>query len=129
MISINTPALLFPAITLLMLAYTNRFLSMATLIRNLNSKYKQEPEDRERIKEQIHNLRRRLTLIKQMQASGIISFFLCVLCMLFFYLQFELIAFSIFGLSLIFLLLSLALSLNEIFISTRALEIELRNME
>jgi len=129
MISINTPALLFPAITLLMLAYTNRFLSMATLIRNLNSKYKQEPEDRDRIKEQIHNLRRRLTLIKQMQASGIISFFLCVLCMLFFYLQFELIAFSIFGLSLIFLLLSLALSLNEIFISTRALEIELRNME
>jgi len=129
MISINTPALLFPAITLLMLAYTNRFLSMATLIRNLNSKYKQEPEDCERIKEQIHNLRRRLTLIKQMQASGIISFFLCVLCMLFFYLQFEIIAFSIFGLSLIFLLLSLALSLNEIFISTRALEIELRNME
>ncbi|HEY5825017.1 MAG TPA: DUF2721 domain-containing protein [Cyclobacteriaceae bacterium] len=129
MISINTPALLFPAITLLMLAYTNRFLSMATLIRNLNSKYKLEPEDRERIKEQIHNLRRRLTLIKQMQASGIISFFLCVLCMLFFYLQLEIIAFSIFGLSLIFLLLSLALSLNEIFISTRALEIELRNME
>lgn len=129
MISINTPALLFPAITLLMLAYTNRFLSMATLIRNLNSKYKQEPEDRERIKEQIHNLRRRLTLIKQMQAAGIISFFLCVLCMLFFYLQFELVAFSIFGLSLIFLLLSLALSLNEIFISTRALEIELSNME
>ena len=129
MISINTPALLFPAITLLMLAYTNRFLSMATLIRNLNSKYKQEPDDRERIKEQIHNLRRRLTLIKQMQASGIISFFLCVLCMLFFYLEFEVVAFSIFGLSLIFLLLSLALSLNEIFISTRALEIELRNME
>jgi len=128
-ISINTPALLFPAITLLMLAYTNRFLSMATLIRNLNSKYKEEPEGRERIKEQIHNLRRRLTLIKQMQASGIISFFLCVLCMLFFYLQLEIIAFSIFGLSLIFLLLSLALSLNEIYISTRALEIELRDME
>lgn len=129
MISINTPALLFPAITLLMLAYTNRFLSLATLIRNLNATYKQSPEDHAIIKEQIYNLRRRLTLIKQMQAAGIISFFLCVLCMLFFYLQFEVIAFSTFGLSLVSLLLSLALSLNEIFISTRALEIELRNME
>jgi hypothetical protein len=129
MISINTPALLFPAITLLMLAYTNRFLSMATLIRNLNAKYKEAPDERTLIKEQIFNLRRRLNLIKQMQAAGIVSFFLCVLCMLFFYFQIEVVAFSIFGLSLVFLLLSLALSLNEIFISTRALEIELRNME
>jgi hypothetical protein len=75
MISINTPALLFPAITLLMLAYTNRFLSMATLIRNLNAKYKQAPEEHDMIKEQIYNLRRRLKLIKQMQAAGVISFF------------------------------------------------------
>lgn len=128
-ISINTPALLFPAITLMMLAYTNRFLALATLIRNLYTKYKQNQEERPRIKEQIRNLRRRLTLIKQMQANGIISFFLCVLSMLFFYFELEMIAFTIFGLSLGFLLLSLALSLNEIYISTRALEIELKDME
>jgi hypothetical protein len=128
-ISINTPALLFPAITLLMLAYTNRFLALATLIRNLHTRYKQGQEDKELIKAQITNLRKRLTLVKSMQASGIISFFFCVLCMLTFYLQYEYFAFGIFGLSLIFLLLSLALSLNEIFISTRALEIELRDME
>jgi Protein of unknown function (DUF2721) len=129
MISINTPALLFPAITLLMLAYTNRFLGLASLIRNLNTKYKQAPAEHPVIKEQIKNLRRRLILTKQMQAAGIVSFFFCVLCMLFFYLQFEVWASAIFGLSLITLLLSLALSLNEIFISTRALEIELRDME
>ena len=129
MISINTPALLFPAITLMMLAYTNRFLSLATLIRNLHAKYKQMPEGHDILKEQIVNLRRRLTLIKQMQAAGIVSFFLCVLCMLFFFLQFEVWAYAIFGMSLVSLLLSLALSLNEIFISTRALEIELRDME
>jgi len=127
--SINTPALLFPAITLLMLAYTNRFLALATLIRNLHGKYKQIQEDHEIIKAQIKNLRRRLILVKQMQAAGIISFFLCVLSMLFFYLNNATLAYSIFGLSLIFLLLSLALSLNEIFISTKALEIELKNME
>jgi hypothetical protein len=128
-ISINTPALLFPAITLLMLAYTNRFLALATLIRNLHTKYKQGQEDRNLLRQQIRNLRRRLTLIKQMQASGIISFFCCVLCMLFFYFGYEGWASSIFGLSLGFLMLSLILSLNEIYISTKALEIELKDME
>lgn len=127
-ISIGTPALLFPAITLLMLAYTNRFLALATLIRNLHAKYKQIQEDGEIIKAQIKNLRQRLMLIKHMQGSGITSFFLCVLSMLCFYFQYEVWAVSTFGLSLIFLLLSLALSLTEIYISTKALEIELKDM-
>jgi hypothetical protein len=127
-ISINTPALLFPAITLMMLAYTNRFLALATLIRNLHAKYKQITEDREIIKAQIKNLRNRLMLIKQMQASSIISFFFCVLSMLSLYFQFEGWAVTIFGLSLGFLLLSLILSLSEIYISTKALEIELHDM-
>jgi uncharacterized membrane protein YagU involved in acid resistance len=127
-ISINTPALLFPAITLLMLAYTNRFLALATLIRNLHTKYKTIHEDRETIKAQIKNLRKRLMLVKHMQAAGITSFFFCVLSMLFFYLQHDLWAFAIFGLSLVFLLISLGLSLNEIYISTKALEIELKDM-
>lgn len=127
-ISINTPALLFPAITLLMLAYTNRFLALASLIRNLHTKYKQVGEERVIIKEQIQNLKKRLLLVKQMQGSGITSFFLCVLCMLFIFLDYQLIAYTSFGLSLLFLLMSLALSLNEIFISTRALEIELKDM-
>ncbi len=128
-ISINTPALLFPAITLLMLAYTNRFLALATLIRKLHGQYKESTVDKDLVKEQIVNLRRRLNLVKQMQASGIFSFFLCVLSMLFIYFEHELWAYSIFALSLIFLLLSLALSLDEIYISTRALEIELKDME
>jgi hypothetical protein len=127
-ISINTPALLFPAITLLMLAYTNRFLALATLIRNLHTKYKQVQENREFIKAQITNLRKRLLLVKQMQAAGIVSFFFCVLCMLAFYLDYTAIAIVIFGLSLILLLVSLVLSLQEIMISTKALEIELKDM-
>jgi Protein of unknown function (DUF2721) len=127
--SINTPALLFPAITLLMLAYTNRFLALSTLIRNLHSKYKQGLEDGEALQGQIRNLKRRMILIKQMQATGVMSFFFCVLCMLFFYLHYDVLAYSIFGISLVLLLISLALSLNEIFISTKALEIELGDME
>lgn len=127
--SINTPALLFPAITLMMLAYTNRFLALATLIRNLHAKYKQIQEDKEIIKAQIHNLKKRLNLVKQMQGAGITSFFFCVLSMLFFFLRYEVWAISIFGMSLVFLLISLFLSLNEIYISTKALEIELKDME
>src|SRR5882757_4733650 len=99
--TINTPALLFPAITLMMLAYTNRFLALATLIRNLHAKYKQIHEDREIIKAQITNLNRRLVLVKQMQAMGIISFFFCVLSMFSFYLDYEHWAFAIFGLSML----------------------------
>jgi hypothetical protein len=77
-LSINTPALLFPAITLLMLAYTNRFLGLATLIRNLPAKYKQIQEDKEVIVAQINNLNKRLVLIRRMQIYGIVSFFLRV---------------------------------------------------
>lgn len=128
-ISINTPALLFPAITLLMLAYTNRFLALATLIRNLHTKYQQVPEEREIIRDQIRNLRKRLVLTKHMQAAGITSFFFCVLSMLMFYFSYINWAIGIFGLSLVLLLASLAISLNEIYISTKALEIELKGME
>jgi hypothetical protein len=128
-ISINTPALLFPAITLLMLAYTNRFLALATLIRNLHGKYKQISEDQEIIKAQIKNLRKRLMLVKRMQSSSIVSFFFCVLSMLCFFLERELWGYTIFGLSLCFLLLSLVLSFTEISLSTKALEIELKDMQ
>ncbi|MFN8341968.1 MAG: DUF2721 domain-containing protein [Cyclobacteriaceae bacterium] len=127
-LSINTPALLFPAITLLMLAYTNRFLALATLIRNLHTKFKTVQEERELIRAQIANLRRRLILVKQMQGAGITSFLFCVLSMGAFFLEWPVWGGAIFGVSLLLLLLSLALSLNEIFLSTKALEIELHDM-
>lgn len=127
--SINTPAILFPAISLMMLAYTNRFLALATLIRKLYATYQESEKDRPHLKEQIKNLRRRLGLVRKMQATGILSFFLCVLCMLLVYLEYNTLAVSLFALSLVFLLYSLALSLQEIYLSTRALEIALKDME
>ena len=83
-ISINTPALLFPAISLLMLAYTNRFLALASLIRNLHSSYK-DHADKNGVLKQIKNLRLRLRLIRQMQLFSVLSLFLCVLSMFFVY--------------------------------------------
>ena len=72
-ISINIPALLFPAISLLLLAYTNRFLVIAQIIRELHKKYL-EHADKALIIDQIKNLRRRLTLIRDMQILGVLSF-------------------------------------------------------
>jgi len=126
-ITINTPALLFPAISLLMLAYTNRFLALASLIRNLHSNYKNHT-DKEGVLKQIKNLRLRLKLIRQMQLFGVLSLFLCVLSMFFVYERFNFWANFLFAFSLIAMLVSLFLSLYEIQISTRALEIELGDM-
>ncbi|MES2654593.1 MAG: DUF2721 domain-containing protein [Bacteroidota bacterium] len=128
-ITINTPALLFPAITLLMLAYTNRFLAVASLIRNLHTKFQQNGTDKLTVIAQIKNLRKRLRLIKYMQAFGVISFFMCVLTMFFLYTDYIIWAQTIFGFSLLVFLVSLALSLVEINISTHALELELSDME
>lgn len=127
-ISISTPALLFPAITLLLLAYTNRFLAIATLIRNLHKNHQENPENKV-IRAQLINLRKRLNLIKLMQLFGVISLFLCILSMLTLFLGYEQAGNIGFGLSLISMLLSLAYGLQEVFISTKALEIELSDME
>lgn len=127
-LSITTPALLFPAISLLMLAYTNRFLAIASLIRKLHDKYKLEP-DQGHIITQIKSLRARLRLIRSMQASGVMSFLFCVVCMYCIFRGWENASFIIFAISMISFMISLVLSLVEITISTRALEVELRDME
>ena len=127
-ININTPALLFPAITLLMLAYTNRFLSLASLVRRLHDEYIRGEKEKHLLR-QIRNLRTRLNLIRYMQASGVLSFLGCVLCMYALFRGWMKPAHWIFAASLICLLLSIILSLLEIHKSTRAIELELSDME
>lgn len=127
-ININTPALLFPAITLLMLAYTNRFLSLASLVRKLHSEY-MKGEEVKIIVSQLKNLRARLNLIRYMQSLGVLSFLCCVLCMYSIFRNWMLMAHWIFAGSLIFLLASILLSLLEIQKSTKALEIILEDIE
>ncbi|MGE5650255.1 DUF2721 domain-containing protein [Noviherbaspirillum sp. UKPF54] len=125
--TLTTPALLFPAISLLLLAYTNRFIVITQLIRHLHSQNQENLTDA--VIGQIANLRTRVTLIRRMQAMGVTGFLLCALSM--FLVFIELIAFAqyVFGLSLLFLVVSLLFSLYEIMISTRAIEIELGEVE
>jgi hypothetical protein len=126
-LNLTTPALLFPAISLLLPAYTNRFLTLATLIRGMYSKYKEYPD--RAILRQIKNLRLRVVLIRNMEALGVLSLLICVVCMfLLFSRKFE-VGRIIFGISLILLITSLVLSVYEIQISVKALEIQLSDME
>lgn len=127
-LQLSTPALLFSAITLLMLAFTNRFLAIATLIRGLHKTFLKEPES-ELIVEQIHNLRRRLTLIKNMQLFGVFSFLMCIVCMYLLFQGYTIAANWVFVVSMGSLLISLMISLVEIQISTKALNLELSDME
>jgi hypothetical protein len=127
-ININTPALLFPAITLLMLAYTNRFLSLATLVRKLHEEYNRGEKEKN-ILSQIKNIRTRINLIRYMQGLSVLSFLCCVLCMYTIYRGWTMLANIIFAGSLIFLFLSILLSLLEINKSTRAIELVLSDIE
>ncbi len=126
-INLTTPALLFPAISLLLLAYTNRFLTITTVIRNLHSQFKESHDPR--IIGQIKNLRLRVKLIRNMQAIGVLSLLLCVVCMFVIFAGNLQLAEYIFGFSLILLIMSLAISVWEIQISVKALNIQLSDIE
>lgn len=126
-LNISTPALLFPAISLLLLAYTNRFLTIANLIRQLHSGYKDNPKPE--VFSQIQNLRYRVRLIKDMQLYGIVSLLLSVVCMFAIFAGYNLVANLTMGISLILLAISLVYSVREIQVSTAALKILLADME
>ncbi|RNF52896.1 DUF2721 domain-containing protein [Marinomonas hwangdonensis] len=122
LITLTTPAMLFPAVSLLLLAYTNRFVTLASIIRAFDP----QREDKNTT-EQIANLRRRIYLIRRMQEAGVISFFLCVLSMMAIYLEYHQVGSYVFAASLICLMYSLYLSVREITISCDALELHLEH--
>jgi hypothetical protein len=126
-LSLTTPALLFSSISLIMLAYTNRFLAYASVIRALHAQYKQS--NNRVLEEQIKNLRKRLYLTRSMQIFGITSLLLCVLSMFLIYVAFENVALWVFGAALLSLIISLSLLIWEIQISVRALEYHLNDLE
>lgn len=126
-IAIETPALLFPAISMLLLAYSGRFLALSTLIRSLHASY--ETDHKEATLTQIKNLRRRIFLIRDMQTLAVSSMFSCVLAMLLIYNEYPRAGATTFGISLVLLLWSLTFSVREMYISTRALNIQLADLE
>ena len=125
--SLTTPAVLFPAISLLMLAYTNRFLAVSNLIRSLKDKYVEDGAEKHIL--QIRNLRRRVLLIRNMQMMGAISLVLCILSMFFIFENNVSMAKYIFSGGMMALILSITLSLREIHLSVIALNLEMKDIE
>lgn len=126
-LNIQTPSLLFPALSLLLLAYTNKFLAIANLIRKLYSDYQKKPDAT--IIHQISNLRRRVLLIRWMQVVGVASMLTCVVTMFLIYEGQQLAAKALFAASLVLMIASLVLSIVEIFLSAGALRLVLKDME
>lgn len=127
-LSVNIPALLFPAISLIMLAYTNRFLALSNRVRMLHDKY-QVIEQRHIVFGQIKNLKYRLKLVQNMQTYGVATLLSSILCMFFIFIEYQAVAKFIFAVSLITFSISIFLSFIEIRLSTKAIELELSDME
>lgn len=125
--NLQTPTLLFSAISLLMLAYTNRFVVIANLIRELYALHIKEPT--QITFDQLANLRKRMRIIRNMQIFGGISFFFSVLSLLMLFAYLDTIAKFAFGVSIIMLLISLLLLLMELQISVHALNIQLKDFD
>ena len=120
-LTLATPGLLFPAISLLFLSYNGRFLTLSNLIRSMHKEYLANPDPG--ILKQMRNFSRRLRLIRWMQWLAMVAFILGAICMLLLYLHLVLVAHIVFGTALLFLVLSLSFSLAEIHISVNALKV------
>ena len=126
-LDIQTPALLFPAVSLLLIAFTNKFLAIASLIRKLVSKY--EKKQNHDLLKQISSLRRRLMLIRWMQVCGVASILVCVITMYFIYAGWQVWAKVLFATSLLLMIASLVITLVEIGLSAGALRVVLKDLE
>jgi hypothetical protein len=125
-LSIETPALLFSATSLILLAYTNRFLTIAQIVRSLKKNYDQDHT--KSILIEIKNLNQRITLIRYMQLFGVLCLFLSVSAMFLLFLNYETTGIYVFGMSLLSLLISLGISFWEISISVNALRVHLKDL-
>ncbi|MFU0800283.1 MAG: DUF2721 domain-containing protein [Xylanivirga thermophila] len=126
-LELTTPALLFTAISLLISAYTSRFLTLAQLLRQLDGAYREKPD--KRILDQMKNLSRRIRLIRWMQVMGVLSFILCVLSMFLLFMDHQIGGQISFGISLLSLMLSLIILIYEVQISVDAIAYQLQDYE
>lgn len=126
-LTLTTPSITFSAISLIMLAYTNRFLACAQLARTLKAEFDKNPTPLTKL--QMDNLTKRLYLTRSMQVYGISSLIMCVICTVFIYFNLNIIAEILFIFSIVLLIISLSFSLKEIVISVKALEYHLNTMQ
>jgi len=110
-----------------MLAYTNRFLTLASIIRNLHDRYKVEDDDA--LLGQIANLRYRIYLIRDMRIAGLLSLLFCVISMFALFAGWTAGGQWSFAIALIFMIVSMVISLRELQISVGSLDLLLAELE
>ncbi len=125
-LSYNVPGLLFPAISLLMLAYTNRFLGITSVARHLVEVHGDMPD--KSVQFQIRNLRQRIQLIRYAQVLGVLSLVMCTISLFLIFVAHQFLAKLSFGFALMLMLASLAISLREIHLSARAIDVALQKI-
>jgi hypothetical protein len=126
-ITLTTPALLFPAVAFLLVAYTSRFLAIGARIRNLHERYQTRSEAT--VYKQIVSLKRRVVLIRNMQACAVAGLFMCIFCMFVLFAGWTTAGQILFGVALVLFLASLGISLHEILLSVDALNLELHDLQ
>ncbi|WP_207534245.1 DUF2721 domain-containing protein [Desertivirga arenae] len=125
--SVTTPAILFPATSLILLAYTAKLIHLGSLVRALKNKFQQQQQPG--LLKEMENLKKRIFLIRSMQAAGVCCLLFCSTCMLCLFANWLLAAKISFSISLILLLMALACCFREIQISATALQIALQELE
>lgn len=118
--TIQTPALLFPTVSLLMLAYTNRFLGITSVIRKLHTDMSTDESNHQFYFSQIQSLSLRINLIVLAQKTGVMSLLSCVLSMIVLMISHEA-SFILFSIALIFMAISLIMIFKELSHSKKAL--------
>jgi hypothetical protein len=118
------PALVVPAISLLFLAYTNRFLGLTAVARHILKEHMLAPQPHWEV--QLINIRRRLHLIRQMQLAGLASIILAALSMGAVVNGFDKLGQGIFVASLACFIGSMGICVHEIKLSIDAIEVEFK---
>ena len=126
-ITISTPALVFPALSVLMLAYTNRFIAISKRVRALHAEHKNNPA--KNLKKQIKSLHKRLMFIRNMQVLAITGFLINMISIFLILISLPKVATVLFGVGLLAIIGSLLISVLEINMSVQAMSFELEEDE
>lgn len=125
MLEISTPALVFPALSVLMLAYTNKFIAISKRVRTLHSDHQLNPSPK--IHSQIKVMLKRMSYIRNMQITALSGFSSNLLSIAFIFMGFNTIALIFFTLGLLLVLISLIICIIEIYTSTETMALLLED--
>ena len=128
-IDYTVTALMFPAIPLLMVVYSNRFHTLSRLIRELHDEHVYEKHIPAEWKKQFINLSRRISILRWTIMFAAFGFLFNMLTVFALYLNELFLARVIFGSCCLSMIISIIFFIREIQISTNALNLHMSDMD